>query len=150
MCKFWRSMCKFWRSCVKIEEIVEFLWNTWCAGGASPFILYRKFHKISVKNCFGGDRVTYSPSIVHGYSHLPMVAGITKWKAFLGTFYLCFSSTSFGIPSMRLFPISSDILDMPFDIPDMFPMPSRHAQIRLSQWAWDIPRPKNRSDHTAL
>ena len=29
MCKFWRSMCKFWRSCVKIEEIVEFLWNSW-------------------------------------------------------------------------------------------------------------------------
>ena len=29
MCKFWRSMCKFWRSCVKIEEIVEFLWDSW-------------------------------------------------------------------------------------------------------------------------
>ena len=46
-----------------------------------------------------------------------------------------------GIPDM--FPISSDILDMPFDIPDMFPMPSRHAQICLSQWAWDFPRPEN-------
>ena len=49
-----------------------------------------------------------------------------------------------------MFPISSGILGMPFDIPDMFPMPFRHAQIRLSQWAWNFPRPKNRSDHTAL
>ena len=53
-----------------------------------------------------------------------------------------------GIPDM--FPMSSDITGMPFDIPDMLPTPSMYAQIRLSQWAWDFPRPKNRSDHTAL
>ena len=108
MCKFWRSMCKFWRSCVKIKEIVEFLFEFLAEPAEHLSLFYiENSTKFLWKNCFGGA----GGAKTGGGRLIPLLfletAGISPqgcWHYQVEGFswnILCFSSTSFGIPSMH-------------------------------------------------
>ena len=98
-------------------------------------------------------------SLCYSSKHLGSLhkaAGISKWKDFLGTFHICFSSASFGDPSMHYHSMgwaknrtitgcSSTIPGMPSDIPGGFSMPSKHVQACMPLWDWIFPQPKIKS-----
>ena len=90
MCKFWRSMCKFWRSCVKIGEIVEFLWNSWRSRRSTSLYSIYKIPQNICEKLFWRSRRSQKwgrdidPSVILGNS----------WN---------FSTRLLALPSGRLF-----------------------------------------------